>query len=222
MNRNKRAVRRFPKRKNWASGFDPVLGYVGLWSGVLTALIILLIQFGCGGGTSGTGLDQSSVQGSVKSLSGEPIQGVTVVGENESSSDTSTTDDDGNFKLKLLFDGSEVSLLFSEIIDGELVVAQTFLTEIPVETEVIEADFEFDRASRNVRATQINYRRRSQSTPDQAPDRSEPGNIERPGTDRPLDGSAADPVGSGGTTTEESRRGESRQRDNGLSSKLDN
>lgn len=51
----------------------------------------------CGGGTSGTGIDETTFEGNIRTADGSPVAGVDVTALE--SQDIATTDDDGHFSL---------------------------------------------------------------------------------------------------------------------------
>ena len=120
------------------------------WCAILISIFIPLSLVGCGGGTSGTGLQTFS--GQVKSSTGEPVAGATLT--LASTGDTAMTDASGRFVLRStvkLETTERIELLLeSSQFTGTVVVPEGAVTEGSAQ---ITVDIVFDPVTQTLEVT---------------------------------------------------------------------
>ncbi len=118
-------------------------------------LVLLVLCFGCGGGTSSTGDPGTritkSVMGRVLDTSDQALAGVAVhdaVGGAQAVSDAS-----GSFQLEAVLEEDSIELIF----DSNSTLGTAILPDIPVSTTQIVADFRLDDAQGIVSVISVDY-----------------------------------------------------------------
>ena len=147
-------------------GFKSKIIYISL-----IALSLLALLTGCGGGTRGTGIVATKINGSLSSLvENTSIAGVVVTVESRSSASETIdvaqtlTDEQGNFTVSLIDAGNALVFAFS----SEEIQSEVRIEDVPEKTS--EAQIKFNVSEeKQVSTTSVEFTSRAEPTPSPKP-----------------------------------------------------